>query len=333
MCDEVDEIVKHVDGAAQALEFLASKERKSAVCLILATQRPTQRESGGGMVRANLHQVVIGNMNRATDTRHATGAESEIPDITEYSRGESGFFQVWRPSAKQVEARGRTFLLGVPPDELAYCRTIVNARKDTRARRPLPGRELVLDGGQRAAAQSPGTSDMRARLAAAKALSDAQPSPAAAHKPSAPVPAARLPLEIPPADGQRILAMLAGPDGVTSSSAGLAIGKSKTVAYGYLSAFESHGIAVRSGSGPASRYRLASGLADDDRGAAGEDEAERPGPAPPPYITMDALADAVIGGLVDADDATRAVLARAVELRDRPRHLTVVPPAEDGNAS
>ena len=68
----------------------ASKQRKSAICLILATQRATQKQTGGGMVRANLSQVVIGNTNRATESRHATGAEAEIPDISEYSRSRKG---------------------------------------------------------------------------------------------------------------------------------------------------------------------------------------------------------------------------------------------------
>jgi hypothetical protein len=49
------------------------------------------------MVRANLSQVVIGNTNRATESRHATGAEAEIPDISEYSRGRKGYFQIWDP--------------------------------------------------------------------------------------------------------------------------------------------------------------------------------------------------------------------------------------------
>ena len=111
-----------------------------AVCLILATQRATQKQTGGGMVRANLSQVVIGNTNRATESRHATGAEAEIPDISEYSRGRKGYFQIWDPQAKEITARGRTFLLGVPPDELAYCKRIVDARKGTR--RVLPGPDL-----------------------------------------------------------------------------------------------------------------------------------------------------------------------------------------------
>ena len=141
MVDEVDEVVASVPGSGAILEFLASKQRKSAVCLILATQRATQKQTGGGMVRANLSQVVIGNTNRATESRHATGAEAEIPDISEYSRGRKGYFQIWDPQAKQITARGRTFLLGVPPDELAYCKRIVDARKGTR--RVLPGPDLV----------------------------------------------------------------------------------------------------------------------------------------------------------------------------------------------
>ena len=143
MVDEVDEVVASVPGSGPILEFLASKQRKSAVCLILATQRATQKQTGGGMVRANLSQVVIGNTNRATESRHATGAEAEIPDISEYSRGRKGYFQVWDPQAKEITARGRTFLLGVPPDELAYCKRIVDSRKGTR--RLLPGPDLVPD--------------------------------------------------------------------------------------------------------------------------------------------------------------------------------------------
>ena len=141
MVDEVDEVVASVPGSGAILEFLASKQRKSAVCLILATQRATQKQTGGGMVRANLSQVVIGNTNRATESRHATGAEAEIPDISEYSRGRKGYFQIWDPQAKEITARGRTFLLGVPPDELAYCKRIVDARRGTR--RVLPGPDLV----------------------------------------------------------------------------------------------------------------------------------------------------------------------------------------------
>jgi hypothetical protein len=176
MVDEVDEVVSSVPGSGAILEFLASKQRKSAVCLILATQRATQKQTGGGMVRANLSQVVIGNTNRATESRHATGAEAEIPDISEYSRGRKGYFQIWDPQAKEITARGRTFLLGVPPDELAYCKRIVDARKGARR---VP--DVVLDaprghgpGEHAPGAAAPGVSEMRARLPAARERNEAR---------------------------------------------------------------------------------------------------------------------------------------------------------------
>jgi S-DNA-T family DNA segregation ATPase FtsK/SpoIIIE len=100
MVDEVDEVVASVPGSGAILEFPASKQRKSAVCLILATQRATQKQTGG-MVRANLSQVVIGNTNRATESRHTTGAAAEIPDISEYSRGRKGYFQIWDPRRRR----------------------------------------------------------------------------------------------------------------------------------------------------------------------------------------------------------------------------------------
>ena len=84
--DEVDEIVKHVPGAGKALDFLASKQRKSAVCLLLATQRAVIAALGGGVVRANMSEVLVGKVARATESRHATGAEKEIPDIREYAK-------------------------------------------------------------------------------------------------------------------------------------------------------------------------------------------------------------------------------------------------------
>ena len=130
--DEVDEIVKHVDGAGRALEFLASKQRKSAVCLVLATQRAIISALGGGAVRANMSEVLVGKVARATESRHATGAEKEIPDIREYSKGAPGYFQRWDPHSGTVAGRGRAFLLGKPPDELAYMKRIVAARQHLR---------------------------------------------------------------------------------------------------------------------------------------------------------------------------------------------------------
>ncbi len=324
MVDEVDEVVASVPGSGAILEFLASKQRKSAVCLILATQRAAQKQTGGGMVRANLSQVVIGNTNRATESRHATGAEAEIPDISEYSRGRKGYFQVWDPQAKEITARGRTFLLGVPPDELAYCKRIVDARKGTR--RTLPAVELTVHEGQEHAPEpaAPGVSEMRARLAAARAASERTPH---AVSRSGQVSATRLPAAIPPAAGQVLLGLLASPEGTTASAAGIAIGKSKWVAYEYLTALKDEGIAELTGAGRGSRFRLAGHAAYEPRPEAEPEQPARPAE----YLTIQALAEVVHAGLADADEATREVLEKVWEIEHRPArpHLTVVPQLPD----
>ena len=306
--DEVDEVVLRVPGSGPILEFLASKQRKAAVALILATQRATQKQTGGGMVRANLSQVVIGNTNRATESRHATGAEAEIPDISEYSRGRKGYFQVWDPQAKEITARGRTFLLGVPPDELAYCKRIVDARRGTR--RALPGPDLVLDAPQGHApgervpgdhapgAAAPGVSEMRARLAAARERNETAPGSAPARHRAVP--------GVPPEAMAVLMRLLGTPEGTTAGAAGLALGKSKSSAHDYLAALRDQGIAERTGGGRGSRFRLA--------------RAEPPAaPEPRPYTTIEALAQAVHDGLVDASDEQRAVLEQAWQIANRPR--------------
>ena len=246
MVDEVDEVVASVPGSGAILEFLASKQRKIAVCLILATQRATQKQTGGGMVRANLSQVVIGNTNRATESRHATGAEAEIPDISEYSRGRKGYFQIWDPQAKEITARGRTFLLGVPPDELAYCKRIVDARKGTRrvaARRGARRATIRQEHAPEAAA--PGVSEMRARLAAARERSERTPARRPSVRADARHAAAR---GHPP--GRR--AGPAAPAGRAGGHHGVGRGHghrqvARAVAYEYLTALKDQGIAELTG--------------------------------------------------------------------------------------
>ena len=334
--DEVDEIVKHVPGAGQALEFLASKQRKSAVCLLLATQRAVIAALGGGAVRANMSEVLVGKVARATESRHATGAEKEIPDIREYAKGAPGYFQRWDPHSGTVTGRGRAFLLGKPPDELAYMKRLVTARRHLRDWSIPDMPPLALDGGQAAATRRPPTPPPRRSPACAPG-SPASPRPPPSPQPAGPAaplpPAVRIPPGIPPQIGQTLLALLEAPGGTTASAAGLAIGKSKTVALEYLSLLRDRGIAMTAGGGRSTRWHRA--------GTAPPGPA-RPGPAPedPPapaaYVTVEALADAVHDGLVDVDDDTRAVLEQARQIRDRQRagrpHLTVVHPPEDDAA-
>jgi hypothetical protein len=323
--DEVDEIVKHVPGAGQALEFLASKQRKSAVCLLLATQRAIVAALGGGAVRANMSEVLVGKVARATESRHATGAEKEIPDIREYAKGAPGYFQRWDPHSGQISGRGRALLLGKPPEELAYMKRLVQARRHLRDWSIPDMPPLTLDGPGEQATAEPGGDATRQQIGALRGRlasitqTDNQP---AARPPATAVQPYPLPLEIPQANGQALLRLLARPDGVNAKEAGQVVGKSKSRAGDYLRILASQGIAVRTGSSRASRYRLAS--------------LHRP-PAvhaperPDGYVTIETLADAVHDGLVDVDDETRAVLEQARQIRGqaaRPPHLHVVPDPE-----
>jgi len=331
--DEVDEIVAHVPGAGKALDFLASKQRKSAVFLLLATQRFVIAALGGGMVRANMSEVLIGMVNRATESRHASGAEKEIPDIREYARGAPGYFQRWDPHSGTVTGRGRAFLLGKPPDELTYIKRLVTARRPLRDWNIPDLPPLALDGGQAAAATDTTTQEIAGLRAKLASITQTATQPPPAGPTAAQPPAARIPPGIPPQIGQTLLALLEAPEGTTASAAGLAIGKSKTVALEYLSLLRDRGIAITAGGGRSTRWHRA--------GTATPGPA-RPGPAPedppPPaaYVTVEALADAVHDGLVDVDDDTRAVLEQALQIRDRQRagrpHLTVVHPPEDDTA-
>ena len=325
MIDEMDEVVARFPAPGPILEFLASKQRKSAVCLILATQRATRSRPAAAWSRRTCPRSSSGTP-RATESRHATGAEAEIPDISEYSRGRKGFFQVWDPQAKEITARGRTSLFGVPPDELAYCKRIVDARKGSR--RVLPAVDLAVHDRQEHApgAAAPGVSEMRARLAAARALSGSAP---AAVSRSGQVPATRLPAAVPPAAGQVLLGLLGSPEGTTASGPRAWLSaRARRSPTRYLTALKDQGIAERvTGSGPeqplpARRQACAGPPAGQEPGQAGTS---------PGYLTIQALAEAVHAGLADTDEATREVLEKVWEIEHRPArpHLTVVPPLPD----
>ena len=260
--DEVDEIVKHVPGAGQALEFLASKQRKSAVCLLLATQRAVIAALGGGAVRANMSEVLVGKVARATESRHATGAEKEIPDIREYAKGAPGYFQRWDPHSGHRHRAGP----GVPARQ-APRRTRLH---ETARRGPPPPAGLEHPGH---AAAGPGRRPgrRRGRHRRHRAADRRHARQARQHHPD------RHPARSPPRRprrrprppgsrrasrrqiGQTCCGSWPRPAGTTASAAGLALGKSKTVACEYLSLLRDRGIAVRqpAAAGPARWHRAA----------------------------------------------------------------------------
>jgi hypothetical protein len=306
LADEIDELGK-IEGVSRLLEFLASKQRKAAVSLILAGQRATAVWTGGAGVRINLSTLVIGLLARDSESRHAVGAENEIPDIAEYSGGESGYFQIWSTRAKRVLARGRSFWMG----SIGEQQRLIISRRDPAARPVLEGAGVLPEAAPR---EHPGSA-LRERLAHVREQNEDRPLPAA----TGPLPAVP---GVPEAAMPVLMRLLASPDGVSATEAGLALGKSKQSALNYMTALRDRGIAAQAGAGRGHRWRLTR----TDPPAAPEAIPEQPPPAgepePRPYLTLENLADFVLKGLVDADDEQRAVLEHAHDLIRRQRlHL------------
>jgi hypothetical protein len=289
LADEIDELGK-IEGVSKLLEFLASKQRKAAVSLILAGQRATAVWTGGAGVRINLSTLVIGLLARDSESRHAVGAENEIPDIADYSGGESGFFQIWSTRAKRVLARGRSFWMGTIGEQ----QRLIIANRDPAMRPVLDGAGQLRQAAPAAPEVHPG-SGLRERLAHVRELNQDRPLPAG---PGA-LPAVP---GVPPAVVAVVLPMLAS-GRTTASAVGLALGISKTAAFRHLSAMRQCGVAEQAGTGRGAGWRL----------APRQDDACRQ------YTTIEDLAQAVHDGLVEADDEQRAVLEQALQIASRPR--------------
>lgn len=306
--DEVDE-TGNIEGASKLLEFLASKQRKAAAVLILAGQRATATWTGGSGVRINLSTVVTGLLARDSEARHAVGAENEIPDISEYSHGEAGFFQIWSTRAKRITARGRSFYMGSIGEQQ---RKII-ALRDPAARPALDGPDEITAPAP-AVPREQGAGALRERMARVREVNEGRPLPA---EPGA------LPVVpgVPAQDMQVLLQLLAAPEGTTAALAGAALGKSKSLAHEYLTALRDHNIARLTGGGRGSRFRL----------CRAEPE---PVLGPQQYTTIEAVAELVLSGVVAADDEQREILGQAWQAahghpyreqaaHDRP-HLTLL---------
>ena len=173
---------------------------------------------------------------------------------------------------------------------------------------------LALDGGQAAAAAAADAAKqeidgMRGRLAriTQTAAQPAAPAPARGGGPGC-----RLPLGIPPADGQALLQLIAVRGQVTAKEAAGGHRQVQEPRRGVPAATGQPGDrSSAAGSSRASRYGFAGQPAPQPR-------PEEPAPdRPDGYVTIEALADAVHQGLVDVDDDTRAVLEQVRQIRDR----------------
>jgi hypothetical protein len=315
------------------------------VFLILATQRGVVRAIGGGGVRANMSESLVGVVTRSSESRHVTGGETELPDIRPYSKGVPGYFQNWNPLSGTVISRGRAFLLGKAPDELAYIQRLVAARRHLRDWSVPDMPPLVLDDpGEHqdrapgdGAPAAPGADDMRARIAAARGEATGNtPAPGNTRAVLAPapesgqgnrgVPAGTVHPVIPgvPPRGVAILIPLLASGRTSAAAAGLALGVSKTVAYEYLSAMREYGYVEVSGGGRSAGWQLP----ERPEVPEGKREQVENYTALRRYATLEDLAQAVHDGQVDTDDDARTLLDKVRRIYARKR-LTVLPGDEE----
>ena len=242
MIDEIDE-TGNIEGATKLLEFLASKQRKSAVCLVLAGQRATVQWTGGSGVRVNLSTVVYGMLARDSEARHAVGAENELPDISEYSRGQAGYFGIYSVRQKKLIQRGRTFYIGKLRDQQEK----IIARRDPAARPALKGAGEVTAPAPAAPREQPGSA-LRERLAKVQAQNEERPRE---HRDAAP---GRSPACL--RRSWRGSSRALSGETLSAASVGLRLGISKSAAKRYMAALHGAGIVLKINHGRASRWQL-----------------------------------------------------------------------------
>ena len=188
--------------------------------------------------------------------------------------------------------------------------------REAAGRPALPGPALVF-GDDNEASTVEGSrvpeSPMRARLANALGLlngSTPRPAPKAPAGGQDAPPAAKAPRAVPgvPSEAMPVLMdLMAAPDGTSAAAAGLALGKSKQSALDYLTVLRDQGVAKMTGGGRGSRWWL----------VRAEPAAEHEQPAPRPYLTLAAHAEAVVEGLADADPDQRALMEQVHHMISR----------------
>jgi S-DNA-T family DNA segregation ATPase FtsK/SpoIIIE len=251
--DELAELVEQLPDAATYLDTIARLGRKTAVTLLVATQRPTQEALGGGALRAQLTVRVCLRVTEPADGELILG------------RGKAK--QGYRPDL--LDAPGK-LLAWDPPDHT----------------RPVPAKAYTLDRTRIrqlvAGAQDPVPAldpDSAAALAERDAPEQLRPEPGTAPR-GRTTPTSRdreqsraadEPLAVLPEDATRddpLAALLtalraAGPRGAKVAELAHAVGRAKTWVYERLQDFNRQGQVERAGHG---RWRL---ISDPDRHDAG----------------------------------------------------------------
>jgi S-DNA-T family DNA segregation ATPase FtsK/SpoIIIE len=250
--DELAELVEQLPDAAGYLDSIARLGRKTAVTLLVATQRPTQEALGGGALRAQLTVRVCLRVTEPADGELILG------------RGKAK--QGYRPDL--LDAPGK-LLAWDPPDHT----------------RPIPAKAYTLDRPRIrqlvTSAHGP-VPELDADSAAALAEQDApdRPPPERGTAPEGRTPPARPERpqapDQPPAvlpedagDGDPLAALLAalqaaGARGAKVAELAHTVGRAKTWVYERLQDLHRQGQVERAGHG---RWRIRTGHFDDDAGS------------------------------------------------------------------
>ena len=212
---------------------------------------------------AMLHDVA--DAAAQAESRHATGAEAEIPDISEYSRGPQGLLpELGPPRAKEI-ATTSTSCSGVPRTGWPTAERIVNVQgppaHPARHRGdppPTNTRHTRLGTG------APGMREAMPSTASGGQGHDKKEPPAtmeSARKSNGHGPAIGIARGYPamPRPPAGLLGLLASPEGTTASATVMAIGKKQDGRLGVPGRAEGPGLAELTGSGrpPVAAHRAA----------------------------------------------------------------------------
>jgi DNA segregation ATPase FtsK/SpoIIIE, S-DNA-T family len=251
--DELAELVEQLPDATTSLDAIARLGRKTAVTLLVATQRPTQEALGGGALRAQLTVRVCLRVTEPADGDLILG------------RGKAK--QGYRPDL--LDAPGK-LLAWDPPDHTrpipAKAYTLDRARirqLADNAHQPVP--ELDPDSAAVAERAVPDQAPPEGGTAPGPRTAPAHPEPSQADPRTTTEPAG----DGPAGDGDPLAALwaalqAAGPRGAKVAELAHAVGRAKTWVYERLQDLHRQGQVERAGHG---RWRLIHGPDGEDPGA------------------------------------------------------------------
>jgi DNA segregation ATPase FtsK/SpoIIIE, S-DNA-T family len=249
--DELAELIKQLPDAATFLDSIARLGRKTAVTLLVATQRPTQEALGGGALRAQLTVRVCLRVTEPADGELILGRgkakQGYRPDLLDAP----GKLLAWDPPDHTRPVPAKAYAL-----DRGRIRRIVAGAQD-----PVP--ELDADGAAALAKpHGPDRPPPEGGTAPQGRTTPAHPAPSAA--PDAPTTAIE-----DAGDGDPLAALLAalraaGGRGAKVAELAHAVGRAKTWVYERLQELQRQGQVERAGHG---RWRLHSDPDGHDAGA------------------------------------------------------------------